>query len=89
MIVFFAESMAGSYKSIGQFVKFLHILQLLEVLHPLLGYTRGSVIYPTLQLLSKWFMIFIMIDGEPRLQNKPPVFYLLIIYSLNEIIRSV
>ena len=81
------ESMAGSYKALGRVMKFLHLMQILEVLHPLLGYTRGEFKIPSLQIGFRLFMIFIMIDSEPRLQTKPVVFYLFLIYSMMEVIK--
>jgi very-long-chain (3R)-3-hydroxyacyl-CoA dehydratase len=81
------ESMVGSYTIVGGAAKFLHIMQILEILHPLLGYTRGSALYPGLQLLYKLFIIFAMIDGEPRMQTKPVVFYLFTVWTILEIVR--
>lgn len=79
--------MAGSYKALSRVMKFLHMMQILEILHPLLGYTRGEPLIPFLHVSFKLFMIFIMIDSESRMQVKPVVFYLFLIYSLLEITK--
>lgn len=81
------DSITGSYKALGRIMKFLHMMQILEILHPLLGYTRGEAKIPFLHVSFRLFMIFIMIDSEPRMQIKPVVFYLFLIYSLLEVTK--
>ncbi len=68
-------------------MKFLHLMQILEILHPLMGYTSGSPLMPSIQLMGRCFLIFIMIDCEPRIQTNAAVFGLFLAYSLIEIIR--
>ena len=79
--------MQGSYNAVGRVIKFLHFLQILEIVHPILGYTKGSPFMPALQLSGRLFFIFAMIDAEPRMQTKPAVFYLFLVYSLVEVFR--
>lgn len=81
--------MDGSYDSIGSVMKFLHIMQILEVAHLYFGYVKGSAVFPGLQLIYRLFLLFFMIDGEPRMQTKPVVFYLFTIWSLVEVVRYV
>lgn len=79
--------MAGSYKILGPVMKFLHLLQILEIIHPLLSYTGGDWRYPALHVGYKLFMIFMMIDAEPRMQVKPVVFYLFLLYTMVEVAK--
>ena len=80
-------SVPGSYQTLGTVVKLVHYLKALEILHPLLGFTTGDILYPSLQVLFRLFMVIFMIEGEPRIQTKPAVFYLLLTWSLNDAVR--
>lgn len=81
------ESMPGTYEAVGNAFKFVQLLQYLEVMHPIFRYTKGSALIPFLQVTGRNFVLFIMIDFEPRMMPKPVVFYLFIIWALIEIFR--
>lgn len=81
------DSVADTYEHVGSAVKFLQLMMYLEVMHPLFGYTKGSVLVPFLQVSGRAFVLFTMIDSEPRMQTKPVVFYLFLIWSSIEVIR--
>lgn len=81
------ESMSGTYETVGNAFKFVQLLQFMEVMHPLFGYTRGSAMVPFMQVSGRAFILFAMIDSEPRMMTKPVVFYLFIIWALIEIVR--
>lgn len=51
------------------------------------GYTKGSVLVSLWQTGGRAFVLFCMIDAEPRMQTKPVVFYLFVIWSMVEIVR--
>jgi len=74
--------MVGSYSSIGSVLKFLHFLMVLEVMHPLLGYTKGSAFFTALQVAYRLFILIVLLEGEPRMQTKPVVFYLFVIWTI-------
>jgi len=78
---------AECWKTVGNIFKFLHLLMYLEVLNPLFGYTKGSVVEAALQVTGRNIWIFALIDSEPRMQTKPVVFYLFMTYSIIEIFR--
>ncbi|MPC84147.1 Very-long-chain (3R)-3-hydroxyacyl-CoA dehydratase 3 [Portunus trituberculatus] len=44
------DSMAGTYAAVGWMMRLCLITQLLEVLHPMVGYTRGPVLTSLLQV---------------------------------------
>lgn len=75
------------YETVGNVVKMLHLMMGLEILHPMFGYTRGTVLEACLQVLGRNFVIFLLIEAEPRMHDKPVVFYLFVIYSVIEVIR--
>jgi very-long-chain (3R)-3-hydroxyacyl-CoA dehydratase len=80
-------SMSGTYEAVGNAFKFIQLIQYLEVMHPIFGYTKGGAMVPFMQVTGRAFVLFAMIDQEPRMMTKPVVFYLFIIWSLIEIVR--
>ncbi|KYN40613.1 3-hydroxyacyl-CoA dehydratase [Trachymyrmex septentrionalis] len=83
----FADSMKETYDAVGNPFKFIQLLQFLEVMHPLFGYTKNSMLVSFLQTGARAFILFFMIDAESRMQTKPVIFYLFLIWSTVEIIR--
>lgn len=81
------DFMKETYATVGDPLKFIQLLQFLEVMHPLFGYTKSSTLVSFLQVGGRAFVLFFMIDAEPRMQTKPVVFYLFLIWSTIEIIR--
>ncbi|XP_055383922.1 very-long-chain (3R)-3-hydroxyacyl-CoA dehydratase [Condylostylus longicornis] len=79
--------MPNIYENVGNAYKFVQLMQYLEVLHPIFNYTKGSALIPFLQVTGRNFILFIMIDNEIRMQTKPVVFYLFIIWTLIELFR--
>jgi very-long-chain (3R)-3-hydroxyacyl-CoA dehydratase len=45
--------MAGTYEAVGHVLKFCQLMQLLEVMHPMFGYTKGSVLMPLVQVIVR------------------------------------
>ncbi|CAG2116575.1 unnamed protein product [Medioppia subpectinata] len=68
-------------------MKFLHLMKILEILHPLMGYTSGSALMPSIQLFGRVFLIFFMVDSEPKIHANPWVIYLFFVYTISEMIR--
>ncbi|CAG9566309.1 unnamed protein product [Danaus chrysippus] len=81
------DSVADTYEHVGPAMKFLQLMMFLEVMHPMFGYTKGGVLVPFLQVSGRAFILFVMIESEPRMQTKPVVFYLFILWSTIEIVR--
>ncbi|XP_046746680.1 very-long-chain (3R)-3-hydroxyacyl-CoA dehydratase isoform X2 [Diprion similis] len=81
------DSMLTTYESVGTAMKFVQLLQFLEVMHPLFGYTKGGFMTPLLQVGARAIILFCMIESEPRMQTKPVVFYLFVVWSSVEIVR--
>lgn len=81
------KALSATYETVGNAMKFCQLLQYLEVLHPMFGYTKGGVIVPFLQVTGRNFVLFAMIESESRMQTKPVVFYLFFIWSMIEVIR--
>lgn len=81
------DSMAGTFDAVGNALKFLQILQYLEVMHPMFGYTKGGALMPFMQITGRNAILFLMINAEERMQTKPVVFYLFLLWSSIELIR--
>lgn len=82
------KSVEGTYTAVGDAFKFCQLLQYLEVMHPLFGYTKGSPLLPFIQITGRAFVLFLMIDQSTiGIQTKPVVFYLFLCWSLIEVIR--
>ena len=62
-------------------------MQILEILHPLFGYTKGSVLEAVIQVGGRFIILFGLIEAEPRVQPMPVVFYLIACWSFVEIFR--
>ncbi|XP_049871486.1 very-long-chain (3R)-3-hydroxyacyl-CoA dehydratase isoform X2 [Pectinophora gossypiella] len=81
------DSVIDTYEHVGSAMKFLQLMQYMEVMHPLFGYTRGGAFIPFLQVSGRAFVLFVMIEAEPRMQTKPVVFYLFLVWSMIEVVR--
>ncbi|KAK3930700.1 Very-long-chain (3R)-3-hydroxyacyl-CoA dehydratase 3 [Frankliniella fusca] len=81
------NAMLHAYESVGSAMKFVQMLQILEIMHVMFGYTKGGLLAPLIQTLGRAFILFCMIDAEPRMHSKPVVFYLFMIWSSIELIR--
>jgi very-long-chain (3R)-3-hydroxyacyl-CoA dehydratase len=82
-----AEFIPEAFMTVGSIFKFLQLISILEVLNPLFGFTKGSVFEATIQVGGRLIFLFVVIDAEPRMQDKPVVFYLLLVYASIEIVR--
>jgi hypothetical protein len=49
-ILSLTDSMEGTYEAVGGAMKFCQLMQFLEVMHPLFGYTKGDVLTPLIQV---------------------------------------
>ncbi|KAL0892516.1 hypothetical protein ABMA27_015618 [Loxostege sticticalis] len=81
------ESLSNVYENVGSTMKLLQLLQFLEVVHPILGFTRGDALIPFVQIFGRMVVLFMNIDVEPRIQTQPVVFFLFFVWSLIETVR--
>lgn len=81
------DSMEGTYAAVGWMMRMCQLTQLLEVLHPIVGYTRGPVIPALVQVGGRGVIFFCLIEGEDRMQTKPVIFYLFLVWSSIELVR--
>lgn len=81
------EAAKLTYKTVGAPIKCSQILQYLEFLHALVGYTKGSALFPFLQVSGRNLVLFAVINSEPRIQEKPIILCLFLVWSAVELIR--
>lgn len=81
------DSIPGTYDAVGGAMKFIQLLQFLEVMHSMFGYTKTFLLASFLQVGGRNLILFALIEAEPRLQPKPVVFYLFAVWSAIEIVR--
>lgn len=87
IVFFFSDSMKDTFVAVGKPLKFIQVLQFLEVMHSLFGYTKNSYFISFIQVGGRALMLFCLIDAEPRIQIRPVVFYLFLFWSMIEIVR--
>lgn len=83
----FNEVSKITYKTVGAAMRSSQALQYLEFLHALVGYTKGSALFPFLQVTGRNFVLFAIIHAESRIHEMPVVFILFMVWSLVELIR--
>lgn len=83
----FGEVSKITYKTVGAAMRCSQALQYLEFLNALVGYTRGSPLFPFLQVTGRNFILFVIIHAETRIQEMPAVFVLFLVWSSVELIR--
>lgn len=76
-----------SYQKVGFFLKIMQTLQCVEIIHPLLGLVKGGPLMPFLQIGGRMFILYMMVDWEPKIHPQPVVFVLIFVWSLIENIR--
>lgn len=81
------EASKETFKTVGPAMKCSQILQYLECLHALVGYTKGSALFPFLQVSGRNLVLFGVINSEPRIQHKPIILCLFLVWSSVELIR--
>lgn len=83
----FDEISRTTFRIVGPIMKCSQMLQYLEFLHSLVGYTKGSALFPFLQVTGRNFVLFAIINNEPRIQVMPVVFILFLVWASVELIR--
>lgn len=81
------EASKFTYKTVGAPMKCSQFLQYMECLHALVGYTKGSALFPFLQVTGRNLVLFAVINSEPRIQDKPIILCLFLVWSAVELIR--
>ncbi|XP_076443820.1 very-long-chain (3R)-3-hydroxyacyl-CoA dehydratase-like [Babylonia areolata] len=81
------EAKHTAFETVGTQLMVCQVAAILEALHPMLGLVRTGVVAPLAQVLGRNFILFALILQEPRLQERPVVFYLFVVWSGIEVVR--
>lgn len=76
-----------AYENVGTMMVILQVLQMLEIVHAILGLTKGSIFTTVLQIFGRSLVLFALVVPEPRIQNNIVTFYLFLVWSSVEIVR--
>lgn len=81
------DSMEGTYDNVWKMMSLCLATQFLEVFHNMAGYSKGSVVEALMQTCMRAMIFFCLIQGEERMQTKPVIFYLFLVWSMIELVR--
>lgn len=81
------DSIPGTYETVGAAMRLVQLTQFMEILHAIRGYTRSNVLATFMQVCGRNMILFGLIHAEERLQTKPVVFYLFLVWTAIEIVR--
>lgn len=81
------DSMEGTYDNVWKMMSMCLGTQFLEVFHNIAGYSKGSVVEALMQTCMRAMIFFCLILSEERMQTKPVVFYLFLVWSTIELVR--
>jgi len=76
-----------AFDLVGFALCYCQFVQLLEIVHPILGFTRTSIGMALLQISGRGVILFGLIWSEERIQDKPVVFFLFYIWAIADVIR--
>lgn len=83
------DSLSGAYDVVGTAMCFLQMVQMLEIFHNIFGFTKGNVMTTVMQIFGRLLVLCPIIAAEERMQTETVVFYLFLIWSAIELVRSV
>ncbi|CAL8092997.1 unnamed protein product [Orchesella dallaii] len=81
------EATHRAYEFVGFAMRYCQTMQALEIIHPLMGFTKTSVPVAFLQIGGRALILFGIVQAEERLHDEPAVFWLFFFWSLAEVFR--
>lgn len=81
------DSIPGTYETVGGAMRLVQLTQMLEILHSVMGYTKSNAVATFLQVCGRNIILFGLIHAEERLQSKPVIFYLFLVWAAIEVVR--
>ncbi|KAK7116428.1 very-long-chain (3R)-3-hydroxyacyl-CoA dehydratase 3-like [Littorina saxatilis] len=81
------EAKHTAFDAVGTQIMICQLAAFLEVVHPMLGLVRTGIVAPLAQVLGRNFILFLLILQDPRLQERPIVFYLFLVWGTVELVR--
>lgn len=81
------DSIPGTFGAVGGAMKLIQLTQMMEILHAVMKYTKSNVMATFMQVCGRNVILFGLINAEERLQTKPVIFYLFLVWSAIEVVR--
>jgi len=82
-----AEIFKDTYELIGHVVRYCQLLQFLEIIHPILGFTKTGIFMSVVQVSGRATILFALIHSEERVQSSSAIFFLFYVWSVAELFR--
>ncbi|CAF3941695.1 unnamed protein product [Rotaria sp. Silwood2] len=68
-------------------IKLCQSLSVLEIIHPLIGFTKGDWLSPLMQFSGRNLILFIIINYNHQIKPSPIISYLFLVWSFVELFR--
>ncbi|KAF6037366.1 PTPLAD1 [Bugula neritina] len=77
----------NAFEDVGTVLIIAQLFSFLEVVHPILGLVKSSFVSPLIQTCGRNFILLVVIWNEPRIHGSSFVSYLVLFWSLADVIR--
>ncbi|CAF5060359.1 unnamed protein product [Rotaria magnacalcarata] len=77
----------NGYKLVENPIKLCQSLSVLEIVHPLIGFTKGDWFSPLMQFSGRNLILFIVINFNQQIKLSPFISYLFLVWSCVELYR--
>jgi len=77
----------NGYKLVENPIKLCQSLAVLEIIHPLIGFTKGDWSSPLIQFIARNLILFVVINYNQQIKPSPYISYLLLVWSFVELFR--
>ncbi|CAF3319614.1 unnamed protein product [Rotaria socialis] len=79
--------LSNGYKLVENPIKLCQSLSVLEIVHPLIGFTKGDWFSPLMQCFGRNLILFIVINFNQQIKLSPFISYLFLVWSFVELYR--
>ncbi|CAF3598852.1 unnamed protein product [Rotaria sordida] len=77
----------NGYRIVENPIKLCQSLAILEIIHPLIGFTKGDWLSPLMQFLARNLILFVVINYNHQIKPSPIISYLFLVWSFVELFR--
>jgi len=81
------KHLRNSYTTVENPIKMCQAIAVMEIIHPLIGFTKGGWLAPFIQFLARNFILFVVINFNRHIQTSSIVPCILLIWSFIELFR--
>ncbi|CAF4589295.1 unnamed protein product [Rotaria sp. Silwood1] len=77
----------GGYRVVENPIKLCQSISVLEIIHPLIGFTKGDWLSPFMQFSGRNLILFLVINYNHQIKPSPIISYLFLVWSFVELFR--